>query len=79
MIPTESAIAIANEEFLLAGELCASTICQGGPAPNFLSDWVYDFLVGGLQNIKFPSSTDLLDAKLNDFVSKVMKFIYINK
>eukprot|EP00794_Sanderia_malayensis_P012425 gene12425-13710_t len=36
MIPKENAIAIANKDFLLAGELCATTICQGGPSPNLL-------------------------------------------
>eukprot|EP00794_Sanderia_malayensis_P011469 gene11469-12665_t len=71
MIPEENAIAIANEDFLLAGELCASTTCQGGLAPNFLSGWVYDFLVGGLQNVKFANNVDLMDAKYNDFVYKV--------
>ena len=75
MTPTESAVAIANEEYLLAGELCASTICQGGPAPNFVSEWIYDFLVCGLHNIQFPSTTDLNDEKLNDFVYKVTKFL----
>ena len=75
MTPKESAVAIAHEEYLLAGELCASTICQGRPAPNFLSEWVYDFLVGGLHNIQFPSTTDLNDEKLNDFVYKVTKFL----
>ncbi len=78
MIPVESAVAIANEEFLMAGELCASSICQGGPGPYFLSDWVFDFLVGGFPNVQFPTCTDLQDEKLNDFKSKVCLLFNFN-
>ena len=38
MIPVESTMAVARGEFTLAAELCASSVAQGGPAPNFSSD-----------------------------------------
>ena len=71
MIPVESAMAIAKEECTLAAELCASSLAQGGPAPNFLSSWVYDFLVGGLKGIKFIYETELEDENMNSFRQKV--------
>lgn len=30
-----------------AGILVASSICLGGPAPNFLANWVYEYLIDG--------------------------------
>ena len=71
MIPVESPMAIAREEFTLAAELCASSLAQGGPAPNFLSDWVFDYLVGGLKSIKFDYGTELQDESMNAFRQKV--------
>ena len=77
MIPVESPVAIAREEFTLAAELCASSLAQGGPAPNFLSDWVYDYLVGGLKRIKFDYGTEMQDESISTFRKKVWKYIII--
>ena len=73
MIPIESCMAVANEEFRIAGELRSSSIAQGGPAPNFLAEWLYDFLAGGLKSIRFEKSTKLDDAALDEFRVKVSK------
>ena len=77
MIPVESPMAIARDEFTLAADLCASSLAQGGPAPNFLSDWVFDFLIGGLKSIKFDYGTELQDENMNTFRQKVGKHIII--
>ncbi|XP_066935899.1 G2/M phase-specific E3 ubiquitin-protein ligase-like [Clytia hemisphaerica] len=39
---------LANGLFRNAGKLFAYSICENGPAPNFLSPWVYDYIAGGL-------------------------------
>ena len=73
MVPIESCMAVANDEFCIAGELCSSSIAQGGPAPNFLAEWLYDFLAGGLKGISFDKSTKLDDARLEEFRVKASK------
>ncbi|RXN13373.1 hypothetical protein ROHU_009783 [Labeo rohita] len=39
-----------NELFKVAGEIFAVSIAQGGPAPRFMQEWCYEYLVSG--NIK---------------------------
>ena len=77
MIPVENPLAIVRGEFTLAAELCASSVAQGGPAPNFSSDWVFDYLVGGLKSIKFDYGTELQDENMNTFRQKVGIYIII--
>ena len=49
--PVVSTLALVSGEMKHAGELMVSSILHGGPAPNFLTKWVYDYLVGGLQKV----------------------------
>ena len=66
-VPYESTIAFANGHFRIAGELMASSIVQGGPAPDFLAPWVYNYICSGLDSIlvvedkvKDPSTREVL-------------------
>lgn len=50
-VPVQSTIALTEGHFKVAGELMASSVLQGGPAPNFLAGWVYQFISGGLNTV----------------------------
>ena len=61
-IPYPDMRALANDEFKVAGELMASSILQGGPAPSFLADIVYSYIIHGSSSIQ----TDTWAALVND-------------
>lgn len=42
--PTTSVLALASEDFRIAGEIMAMSIIQGGPGPNLLSPVVYNII-----------------------------------
>ena len=44
--------ALANDELGAIGELMASSLIQGGPAPSFLATNVYDYIVGGVSSLE---------------------------
>jgi hypothetical protein len=50
-VPVASTVALTEGLFKAAGLLMACSIVQGGPAPNFLSIWVYDYLALGLHHV----------------------------
>ncbi|XP_028400112.1 uncharacterized protein LOC114523408 [Dendronephthya gigantea] len=50
-IPVKSTMALTEGHFKVAGLLMASSVLQGGPAPNFLANWVYQFISGGLDAV----------------------------
>lgn len=46
--------------FRVAGEIFAVSLAQGGPAPKFLQEWCYNFLLtGNLENITRDDVHDL--------------------
>ncbi|XP_058626915.1 uncharacterized protein LOC131537474 isoform X1 [Onychostoma macrolepis] len=49
-MPKYSLNDLDNELFKVAGEIFAVSIAQGGPAPRFMQEWCYEYLVSG--NIK---------------------------
>ena len=49
--PVVSTLALVSGEMKHAGELMVLSILHGGPAPNFLTKWVYEYLVGGLLKV----------------------------
>ena len=53
---------VSQNLFALAGQLFATSICQGGPAPSFLASWVYNYLVHG-SNATFPINAHSLDGR----------------
>lgn len=68
--PVHSTFALASGDFRYAGELMASSIIQGGPAPNFLAKWVYMYITGGLDKVELCVS-QIKEEKLKDIVEKV--------
>lgn len=40
----QATLALAKDEFRVAGEIMAMSIAQGGPAPNFLSQETYSII-----------------------------------
>ena len=54
--------------FYLVGVLMAYSICLNGPAPNFFSSWLYEYIVGGQEAVlqklplKLQDSTNLSHA-----------------
>ncbi len=68
--PVESTIALTEGHFKIAGQLMASSVLQGGPAPNFLSDWVYQFISGGLSTVSIQVE-DIKDNSVKVTIEKV--------
>ena len=71
--PVHSTFALASGDFKYAGELMASSIAQGGPAPNFWfapNTWLYLYITGGLDNVE-SCVNDIKDKNLKDIVEKV--------
>lgn len=67
-----STFALVSGDFRYAGELMASSIIQGGPAPNFLARWVYMFITGGLDNVELCES-HIKEENLRDIVDTVRR------
>ena len=68
--PVHSTFALASGDFKYAGELMASSIVQGGPAPNFLAKWLYLYVTGGLDKVE-SCVNDIRDKDLKRIVEKV--------
>ncbi|XP_072560331.1 uncharacterized protein [Paramormyrops kingsleyae] len=55
--------------FRVAGEIFAASLAQGGPAPAFLQEWCYDFLLtGDLKNI---TRNDVHDMEFSSLIKMV--------
>ncbi|XP_016412951.1 uncharacterized protein LOC107744006 isoform X2 [Sinocyclocheilus rhinocerous] len=49
-----------NGLFRVAGEIFAVSLAQGGPAPRFLQEWCYNYLLSGnLENITMDNVNDM--------------------
>lgn len=70
-VPTASTAALADNEFLYAGNLMAASILQGGTAPCFLKKWVYDYMIMGLSEELDLSIDDITASEMKNFVEKV--------
>jgi hypothetical protein len=68
--PVHSTFALASGDFRYAAELIASSIVQGGPAPNFFARWLYLYITGGLDKVE-SCVNDIKDENLKDIVEKV--------
>ena len=44
-IPIPNLMAVTAREFVAVGEVMAMSIAHGGPAPNIMTKWVYDYLL----------------------------------
>ena len=70
-VPTASTAALADNEFLYAGNLMAASILQGGTAPCFLKMWVYDYMIMGCSEQLELSIDDIAASEMKNFVEKV--------
>ena len=70
-VPTASTAALADNEFLYAGNLMAASILQGGTAPCFLKTWVYDYMIMGLSEELELSIDHITASEMKNFVEKV--------
>ena len=50
-MPLPDMAALGGDKFKVAGQLMASSIVQGGPAPCFFSDKVYAYMTEGISRI----------------------------
>ena len=71
--PVQSTISLTEGHFKVAGQLTASSVLQGGPAPNFLAGWVYQYISGGLSTV----SIRIEDIKNNAIKAAVEKVFTI--
>ena len=69
-VPMASTTALAENEFAFAGNLMAASILQGGPPPQMLAEWVFDYMAYGFhENLSL--SCDDLSVRSKEFVTKV--------
>ena len=47
--PAVSYMSVSDGTMISIGHLFISSIVCSGPAPNFLSPWAYEYLVGGIE------------------------------
>ena len=51
MEPLSSAHSVADGTVTSIGHLFAASICNQGPAPNFLAPWIYDYIINGVGEV----------------------------
>ncbi|XP_057185327.1 uncharacterized protein LOC130551612 isoform X2 [Triplophysa rosa] len=68
-MPKYSLNDLDNGLFRVAGEVFAVSLAQGGPAPRFLQNWCYDFLLSGnLENI---TKETVYDVDISPLIQKI--------
>uniref|UniRef100_A0A3B4DHW5 HECT domain-containing protein n=1 Tax=Pygocentrus nattereri TaxID=42514 RepID=A0A3B4DHW5_PYGNA len=68
--PKYSLCDLDKGHFKTVGEIMAASLAQGGPAPNFLALWCYNFLCSGSLDLKNVDKTDLGDNQYTNLISK---------
>lgn len=75
-MPLPDMAALGNNKFKTAGELMAASIVQGGPAPCFLSEEAYAYIVEGVSSVKTEGwLSQLKNKEMVDTIEKVQLFI----
>ncbi len=70
--PSCGVMSVTDGTLFSIGHLFAASICNGGPAPTFLSLWIYKFIISGIQAAKQCLPTSLGNGHLyNDLYEKV--------
>ncbi|XP_036416494.1 uncharacterized protein zgc:112970 isoform X3 [Colossoma macropomum] len=69
--PKYSLCDLDKGHFKTVGEIMAVSLAQGGPTPNFLTLWCYEFLCSGSLDLKNVDKTDLGDDQYANLISKV--------
>jgi hypothetical protein len=62
--------ALVSEEFVVAGEVMASSVAQGGPAPNIMNASSFSYLANGIQSVN-TDSVIVEDVLLKTAIDKV--------
>ena len=57
-IPVKSTMALTMHDFKQAGEVISMSILQGGHAPNFLQQHIFDYLCGNLSIERMNSASN---------------------
>ena len=81
MEPVCSTYYVAEGTVKSVGHLCAASLCNFGPVPNFLCEWVYDFIIGGPNEVYKKLPVKLLGCKneLGDIYEKVyIHFVFLH-
>ena len=74
--PVVNMAALGNEEFKVAGEIMATSVVQGGPAPGFLSSSSFRYVVHGVSGIRADDANDIVeDVFLKEAIAKVAIFL----
>jgi hypothetical protein len=69
-------LAMTSGHFQIAGELMAASIVQGGPAPDFLAEWVYKYLSSGIEGIMVDESK-IEDQSVRQLITRVSIFFIV--
>jgi len=56
--PAFGLMSVADGTLSSIGHLFVASIVNNGPGPGFLTPWLYEFLVGGIEAIGLPSTLD---------------------
>ena len=70
MEPVNSLHAVADGTMKAVGHLFAASICNYGRAPNFLSTWIFSYIVGGIEAV-FDDLPPILDTESSDYLFAV--------
>ena len=72
--PVINMAALLNEEYRYAGELMASSIVQGGPAPCFLSKDTFSYILNGVESVGTDNSSidTVEDVQFKETITKVL-------
>ena len=74
-VPYDSTLAMTSGHFRIAGEIMAPSIVQGGPAPDFLAEWVYKYLSSGIEGIMVDESK-IEDQSVRQLITRVSNYIF---
>ena len=55
-VPCDSTMAMTSGHFRIAGEILAASLVQGGPTPGFFAEWVFKYLLSGIESIMVDES-----------------------
>ena len=68
--PCDSTLALSEGSYAVVGQLMSSSIAQGGPPPNFLAGWVFEYINKGIEGLTVDISK--LDGNLKSVAEKVI-------
>lgn len=51
-------MSVADGTLLCAGHLFSTSLCHHGPSPGFLSPWVFQYIVGGINAVELPQKLE---------------------